>query len=176
MSRVQLSTNFFLDEFTRSQIAARRGIDMSVCQGDVIYFNLRRLCRRVLQPLRDALGPTHISSGYRPPKLNRLIGGAPTSQHQYGQAADLVVTGHTPLEVATWLRDHVTGYDQLIHEYGAWVHVSVPSAALPEPARMERLTAIKVPRLIGKPRTVYMPGLIAIDDALARHNNHKEAA
>ncbi|WP_275100129.1 D-Ala-D-Ala carboxypeptidase family metallohydrolase [Sedimenticola hydrogenitrophicus] len=176
MSRIQLSANFYLDEFTRSQTAARRGIDMTVSEFGVVYFTLRRLCRGVLQPLRDALGPVHITSGYRPPKLNRMIGGAPTSQHQYGQAADIVVTGHTPLEVATWLREHVTGYDQLIHEFGQWVHVSVPSAALHEPARLERLTAIKVPRLIGKPRTVYVPGLRTLEQARQLHLNHKEAA
>jgi hypothetical protein len=177
MSRIQLSDNFYLDEFTRSQTASRRGIDMSVGQSTVVYFNLRRLCRRVLQPLRDALGPVHIISGYRPLKLNRLIGGAHTSQHITGQAADIVATGHTPLEVANWLRAHVTGYDQVIHEFGQWVHVSIPSAALHEPARRERLTAIKVPRLIGnKPRTVYLPGLLSIEDALARYQNNKEAA
>lgn len=175
MSRTQLSDNFYLDEFTRSQTAARRGIDMAVEPFGVVYFNLRRLCRRVLQPLRDALGPVHITSGYRPPKLNRLIGGSATSQHQYGQAADIVATGHTPLEVATWLREHVTGYDQLIHEFGEWVHVSVPSAALPTPARMERLTAIKVPRLLLKPRTVYVPGLLTTAEALDRFNNQKAA-
>lgn len=45
MSRTQLSDNFYLDEFTRSQTAVRHGIDMSVRQGGVVYFNLRRLCR-----------------------------------------------------------------------------------------------------------------------------------
>lgn len=163
MSRIQLSTNFYLDEFTRSQTAARHGIDMSVSLGGVVYINLRRLCHRVLQPLRRALGPVHVTSGYRPAKLNRLIGGSATSQHLTGQAADIVVTGCSPLEVAQWLRDNVKGYDQLIHEFGEWVHVSVPSAALPTPARMERLTAIKVPRLIGKPRTGYVRGIHTIE-------------
>ncbi|WP_241085754.1 D-Ala-D-Ala carboxypeptidase family metallohydrolase [Candidatus Vondammii sp. HM_W22] len=172
MSRIQLSDSFYLDEFTRSQTAARRGIDMSVYQGSAVYFYLRCLCWRVLQPLRNALGPVHITSGYRPPKLNRLIGGSPASQHQYGQAVDVVVTGHAPLEVATWLCDHVTGYDQLIHEFGEWVHVSVPSTALSTPAmpgRMERLTAIKVSRLIGKPRTVYVTGLRTLEEARQLH-------
>jgi hypothetical protein len=166
MSRVQLSRNFYLDEFTRSQTAARHGIDVAVIEGGVIYSNLRRLCLHVLQPLRDALGPVHVTSGYRPPKLNRLIGGSSTSQHQYGQAADIVVSGHSPLEVARWLRDHGKAYDQLIHEFGEWVHVSVPGSG--KSPRNERLTAVKVPRLIGKPRTVYVPGLYTVDAALAQ--------
>lgn len=139
---------------------------MSVIEGGVIYSNLRRLCLHTLQPLRDALGPVHVVSGFRPPKLNGLLGGSSTSQHQYGQAADIVVSGHSPLEVACWLRDHVKAYDQLIHEFGEWVHVSVPGAG--KSPRNAPLTAVKVPRRIGKPRTVYVPGIHDMEEAHRR--------
>ena len=50
---------------------------------------LLALVEKVLDPLREALGePIRITSGYRSPELNRLVGGVPTSQHLKGEAAD----------------------------------------------------------------------------------------
>lgn len=166
MARIQLSPNFYLDEFTRSQKAARAGITIDVEVGSLIYCNLKRLCAELLQPLRDTLGPVHISSGYRPLRVNKLVGGSKTSSHLEGLAADIVVTGHTPLQVARWLRNRnpTHRYDQIIHEYGQWVHVSV--ADILSRPRGECLTAIKVPRRLRKPKTVYVPGLITVEDAL----------
>jgi hypothetical protein len=55
------------------------------------------LCAAVLDPLRDALGPIRITSGYRTDALNTAIGGSKTSEHLSGRAADIVL-----------LRDHET--------------------------------------------------------------------
>lgn len=45
-----------------------------------------------LQQLRDNLDlPIRISSGYRCPKYNKLLGGAINSFHVTGQAADIVI-------------------------------------------------------------------------------------
>ena len=41
-----------------------------------------------------------ITSGYRSPSHNAAVGGAKSSYHVKGQAADIVVTGKTPAEVA----------------------------------------------------------------------------
>lgn len=40
-----------------------------------------------------------INSGYRPPAINKSVGGASNSQHLYGAAADIVVGGIHPQEV-----------------------------------------------------------------------------
>lgn len=54
-----------------------------------------------LQALRDVLGkPITVTSGYRCPAHNKAIGGAKQSRHMQGQAADLVVPGLTPAQVA----------------------------------------------------------------------------
>ena len=61
---MQLSHNFTLAEFIRSQTAARLGID-NTAPPEVVE-NLRCLCENILQPLRDAVGvPIRVNSGYR---------------------------------------------------------------------------------------------------------------
>lgn len=157
-ARTRLSHNFYLDEFTRSDAAEAHGITIIVEPGSEIERNIQRLVDTVLQPLRDALGPVTITSGYRPPRVNGLIGGSSTSQHKYGLAADIDVHGHTPLQVAEWIRDNIDGYDQLIHEFGRWVHVSVPPDN--SSPRSECLTAVKV-----NGRTGYVTGIMDVTDA-----------
>ena len=121
---MKLTDNFSLHEFLRSQTAARHGIPMD--PPIEVIDNLRRLCVDILQPYRDVIGvPITITSGYRPPRLNELIGGSTTSAHMDGRAADFVVPGKTPLEVAEAIRDMDLPYDQLIHEFGEWVHVGI---------------------------------------------------
>jgi zinc D-Ala-D-Ala carboxypeptidase len=124
---VKLSKNFSLGEMIQSQTAIRKNIDNNP-NGDQIL-NLIDLCDNVLQPLRDAIGPIRISSGFRSQKLNVAIGGAASSQHcaLNGAAADIDM-GEKNAEVFEWLKSNVD-FDQLIWEFGdksnpSWVHVS----------------------------------------------------
>ena len=152
--RLRLSENFYLDEFTRSETAARFGIEITVKKGSDIWLSLERLCRTVLQPLRDEVGPVTILSGYRPDTVNSLVGGSPTSQHRFGQAADIVVADMTPLEVCQAISWFSLPFDELIHEYGHWCHVSVTSSA--RVPRGQMMTAYKA----GPDRpTLYPSGL-----------------
>lgn len=163
MKRIKLSKNFYLDEFQQSATAARHGIDMSIQPGGIIHANLQHLCRAVLQPARNHFGPIYIISGYRPTALNKRIGGSSNSQHITGQAADIRVPGHSPLEVARWIRDNCPEFDQVIHEFGEWVHVSISPAS--RQPRNQTLTAFKMPRSFGRLKTVYTNGLITIKRA-----------
>ena len=75
---------FSIAELTASQTATRRRIDNT--PDEEAIDNLSLLLRHVLDPLRIALGPVFISSGYRSPRLNRAIGGARNSQHVVGRS------------------------------------------------------------------------------------------
>ena len=120
----RLSKNFTLDEFLVSQTAERHGIDMT--PPEPVIDNLQRLVDTIMQPLRDDVGsPIFISSGYRPNELNRRIGGSRTSEHVNGNAADFRVAGMTPYETCKRIEALGLPYDQLIHEFGRWVHVGV---------------------------------------------------
>lgn len=127
----QLSMHFSLAELVASQTAVRKGIDNTPSAVEVE--NLRRLAQ-VLETVRDLLGgvPIQISSGYRCPALNQAIGGSQTSVHCKGLAADFVAPRFgAPLEVATAIRDSGLPYDQLIHEYGRWVHLGLADDGMP---------------------------------------------
>lgn len=126
---MKLSPHFTLAELTASQTASRRGWRNDPAPSEVAA--LRTLCERVLEPARAYFGkPVVITSGYRAPRLNKLIGGAPTSQHTVGQAADFHVPGVSNGAVAVFVRDYLD-FDQLILEAytpgipaSGWVHVS----------------------------------------------------
>jgi uncharacterized protein YcbK (DUF882 family) len=62
--------------------------------------NLKVLAEQ-LEVLREHFQkPININSGYRSPKHNAKVGGAENSQHLLGKAADVVIDGVSPDEVA----------------------------------------------------------------------------
>lgn len=125
---MQMSKNFTLQEFTKSQTAVRKGIN-NTPRGLHLH-NAEKLIQNVIQKVRDHFGPTVINSGYRSPELNSAVGGSPKSQHCKGEAADIEVPGVPNADVASWIRDNLD-FDQLILEFytpgvpdSGWVHVS----------------------------------------------------
>lgn len=125
---MNLSPHFTLAEFVVSDTAARRGIENDP-PADLLHA-LKRTAQG-LEAVRVRLGgaPIIISSGYRCPALNAAVGGQPSSQHTRGEAADFIAPRFgSPTEVAAALRDSVVDYDQLILEFGRWVHISFSQA------------------------------------------------
>jgi hypothetical protein len=119
-----LSPHFRLSEVVVSQTAIRRQIpnDPPIA----VAFALQQLATGLLDPLRDLTGPLHVDSGYRSPELNLAVGGALHSAHTTGSAADLkpLAPGVTLRRLMDLARDLPVPYDQVIWEYGAWVHVA----------------------------------------------------
>ena len=83
---------------------------------------------------KDTEEPIIISSGYRSPELNRLVGGSPTSNHLKGCAVDIRVYGiEQALRYAVILMDYADetrqDYDELLIERNRsgryWVHFAV---------------------------------------------------
>ena len=123
----KLSEHFSLGEFVRSSTAQRMSID-NTPDAEVIE-NLRNLCTKVLEPLREHLGqPVVITSGFRSKRLNEAVGGVKQSQHLRGEAADLMVESEKQArEWIRWMMDFLE-FDQLILEKKGkkvWVHVSL---------------------------------------------------
>ena len=144
-----LSENFTLDEFVFSQTAARLGIDNTPTPQ--VLANLKRLAQ-VLEQVRSALGgvPVLISSGYRSPALNKAVKGSRNSAHVLGLAVDFTAPRFgTVLQTAKAAAACGAPYDQIIHEFGRWVHLAIPAAG--QEARAETLTI----QVAG----VYTPGL-----------------
>ena len=115
---------FTLEEMTVSQTAARRGID-NTPTGKVLS-NLSDTANHMLH-VRSLLGnkPIIVSSGYRSPALNKAVGGSNNSAHTIGWAVDFTCPGFgNPLKIAKALAASDLQYDQLIHEFNSWVHIS----------------------------------------------------
>jgi len=124
---MRLSKNFVLSEITRSNTAKRKGISNEPKKEHLE--NLQRLVTNLIQPMRDALGPIRVTSGYRSPKLNRSIGGSSKSQHCKGQALDLQFWKDGQMvnkEIYNWVLSNDIEFDQMINEFDfAWIHISL---------------------------------------------------
>lgn len=121
--------HFTIAEFVRSETADRKGIDNRLPKE--LLPNVRALVDKVLDPLREAYGkPIIVTSGYRCPALNKVVGGSATSQHMSGQAADITAGSRKENRRLFYLIQELgLDFDQLIWEKGGsdgpdWVHVS----------------------------------------------------
>ncbi len=124
---MQISPHFTLIQLVRSETADASGIDNAA--PPELIDNLKRLAEG-LEQVQALLGhPLEISSAYRCPELNAIVGGAPTSQHVLGEAADFDCPEFgTPLEVVRAIAASDIRFDQAILEYGRWVHISFSAA------------------------------------------------
>lgn len=135
---MNLTEHFTLEELCESDTAIRKGID-NIPDANIIA------CLQLLAPglerVRAVLGvPMRINSGYRSPKLNAAVGGAKSSAHVLGLAADFTAPMYgDPRDVCHAIMEHseIIGFDKLIYE-GTWVHVSFPDGDDP---LLETLTA-----------------------------------
>ena len=137
---MNLSPNFTLEELTASQTAVRRGLDNTPNATEIA--NLIRVAALLEQVRALIKKPIIINSGFRSKQVNDAVGSKDTSQHRIGCAADFKVHGMTPREVVEACVKASIGYDQVIEEFGSWVHISVPDS----PARPPRRQALIIDR------------------------------
>ncbi len=120
---MNLSPHFTLAELTVSETAARMGLD-----NDPPPEVIERLRHTALglEAVRVRLGaPIIVSSGFRSLEVNRALGSKDTSDHLRGDAADFICPGFgSPSTIVSALKDSGIQFDQLIEEFGRWVHIS----------------------------------------------------
>lgn len=115
---------FTVEELTRSSVAQTKRIDNKPNAEQ--QSAMVDLIKNVLDPLREKFGkPIIVSSGFRSKDLNRAVGGAASSQHMKGEAADIYTgTREGNKELFDIIRKELP-FDQVIDEKNfSWVHVS----------------------------------------------------
>lgn len=118
---------FSIAELTKSSTAIKKKINNTPTKE--IENNLNQLIDNILDPLREAWGePIIVGSGYRCEALNRAVGGAASSQHKLGQAADIHTKSDSVEDnkkLFELIKQLKLPFDQLINEYNYnWIHVS----------------------------------------------------
>ena len=129
---MRISANITYAEAFKSQSAVRHKIKNTTNDPEILK-NMKHVAENVFEKIRAHFGkPIGISSFYRSPELNKIVGGSPTSQHATGEAIDIdadIFGGLTNKQIFDFIKNNLE-YDQLIWEYGteknpAWVHVSL---------------------------------------------------
>ena len=92
----KISKNYDLSEFLSSETAERYPKILSKQKNPPanVISNLSYLANNVLDKITIEFGVKPIvTSGYRCPDLNKLVGSSPSSQHLQGEAADIQIRG-----------------------------------------------------------------------------------
>lgn len=142
---MNLSEHFTLEEATYSETAVRMGIPNQPSELQLANMKYAAEC---LEPLRAVTGPLRINSWLRLPDVNVAVGGSKVSSHMDGFAIDVSSSKLTPIELCQKVEELGIKFDQMIHEYGRWMHISFA----PE-MRQQKLT-------IYRPENKYKPGVL----------------
>jgi putative chitinase len=119
----QLSPNFSFAELTASATAASNGLNNVPDAQALQHLTQAAQAMEAVRTLLNA--PIRVTSGYRSPEVNRAVGGSKTSAHCLGYAIDFTCAGFgTPFNICNAIVASNIVFDQLIHEYGAWAHIS----------------------------------------------------
>lgn len=110
---------------TASETAKRLHIDNTPNEEETA--RLAYLCNEVLEPLRVYLmHPITVTSGFRSKQLNKKVGGAKSSYHLYGMAADIAIEGEKSAAAAAAFLLKLPSVDQVIYErkgHSQWLHI-----------------------------------------------------
>ncbi|WP_323175274.1 D-Ala-D-Ala carboxypeptidase family metallohydrolase [Neisseria cinerea] len=155
---MQITEHFSFKELTRSETARRLGLQN--VPSDAEMANIQYTAEQ-LEKIRAYVGRgIVVTSCFRSERVNKAVGGSPTSAHRFGLAADCDAIGLTSLafakEIIKMRDEGEIKFDQLILEFpergdGAWVHIGFRRN---NPMRNQIMTATKK-----NGKTVYLPGL-----------------
>ncbi|WP_308074286.1 D-Ala-D-Ala carboxypeptidase family metallohydrolase [Neisseria polysaccharea] len=155
---MQITEHFSFKELTRSETARRLGLQNVPSAAEMA--NIQYTAEQ-LEKIRAYVGRgIVVTSCFRSERVNKAVGGSPTSAHRFGLAADCDAIGLTSLafakEIIKMRDEGKIKFDQLILEFpergdGAWVHIGFRRNS---PMRNQIMTATKK-----NGKTVYLPGL-----------------
>lgn len=129
-----LKSEFFsLSEFIASATAKKYNIN-NIPNPDIIE-NIQYGCDMILDPLRRQLGKAvQITSGYRCPTLNKLVGGVSNSWHIKGNAADIHIESELDAKNKFEILQKFPSVDTCLFEHSSvakWIHVQWDKAKTP---------------------------------------------
>lgn len=116
-----MTEHFSLEELTRTNTGLNNAPDSEITT------NLQKLADN-MEEVRVVLGDKAIiiKSAYRSPAVNAAVGGSEKSSHMVGLAADFVCPAFgTPKQVCEAIAESCLEFDQLIYEFGSWVHLGI---------------------------------------------------
>lgn len=119
---MKLTEHFTLEELSHSDIALRTGIKNTASPNIIKNLKVLAVGLEQVRALLDR--PLFITSGFRSPTLNKLIGGSANSAHCLGYAADFKCSELKPVDIVAKIKESGIKYDQCLNE-GTWVHISV---------------------------------------------------
>lgn len=146
---MNLSDHFTLDEATYSETAVRLGINN---QPSTLQLENMKFAASQLEKIRELTGALKINSWLRLPDVNVAVGGSKVSSHMDGWAIDVSSSKHTPIELCHLVEQSGIKFDQMIHEFGRWMHISFA----PE-MRQQKLT-------IYRPENKYKSGILTEEE------------
>lgn len=121
---------FTIKELCNSSTAKKYGIDNTPSNTIISHLNI---LISFLNGVREAWGSAiWVNSGYRCPRLNKLVGGSTTSAHLNGYAADLWPGNGKINEFKKFMVNYCKNrkFDQLLLESSGnaqWVHIGLYS-------------------------------------------------
>ena len=120
---MNLSEHFSLEEATTSETATRLGINNQPNEQQLE--NMKKAAEG-MEKVRALLSKAiHVNSWLRLPEVNVAVGGSKVSSHMDGWAIDFVCKDFgNPLAVCKAIEAAGIEFDQMIHEYATWTHIS----------------------------------------------------
>lgn len=139
---MKISKYFTKQECVRSTTASRLGIKNEPSPEQ--WENIKLFMNNCMDKIRELFNvPIVPNSVFRSLELNTKIGGSKTSMHMEGLACDFVVPGISVTNAVKRIIASGIEFDQVIDEYGSWVHIGWRPAG-------NRKQKLKVRRIGGK--------------------------
>jgi zinc D-Ala-D-Ala carboxypeptidase len=125
---VNLSPHFTFEELTTTSRDSL--LEQNRFEAKARLAALTDLATTLLEPVRAKFGPVSIHCAFRGPALNAAVGGAKSSQHLVGEAADFHCPNAKLEDVMAWIvRESGLKYGQVILEGRngppTWIHISL---------------------------------------------------